>query len=212
MLTRAAVLMFAVSVLPAAAQTISSITVDPATARAGTPVKVTVELSSAENPNCNLRVHFGDGTTRDFKVNQVKDVPVVATHTYAAAGSYRVMAEGKTALPVLKCTGSNQVAMLKVEAAAPAAAAAATTPATSTTPAAAPATANAPATAGAASAKPAPGCPAGWKLDPKSVNKKTGAYACTAKAGTAPPASKLECKAPLGYFENQSKGQLGCRP
>jgi hypothetical protein len=44
------------------------------------------------------------------------------------------------------------------------------------------------------------------------VNKKTGAFTCTARAGSALPASKSECPAPLGYFENKSKGQLGCRP
>jgi len=33
-----------------------------------------------------------------------------------------------------------------------------------------------------------------------------------AKAGTAAPATKPDCPAPLGYFENQTKGQFGCRP
>jgi hypothetical protein len=94
------------------------------------------------------------------------------------------MAEGKTAMPMLKCVGKNQVAMLKVEAAA----------------------------ATAAPAAKAHTCPDGWKLDAKSVSKKTGGFTCTAKAGTALPSAKLDCAAPLGYFENKSKGQLGCRP
>jgi PKD domain len=203
---RTAFFVAAMLALPAAAQTISAVTVEPAVAKAGAPVKVTVALTSAESPNCNLRLHFGDGKTRDFKVNQTKDVPVIATYTYATAGEYRVMAEGKTALPMLKCAGPNQVAMLRVEAATSAAApAAAPVPA----PAAAPASPAAPPPAAAAAS---PSCPAGWKVNARSVNKKTGAYTCTAKAGTAPPVSKLECKAPLGYFENRSKGQLGCRP
>jgi len=174
--------------LPAAAQTLSAIKLEPPAAKAGEPVKITVDFTAAENPNCNVRLHFGDGATQDFKINQLKDVPLVASHTYAKAGDYKVMAEGKTALPMLKCVGKNQVAMLKVAAAA-------------TAPAAKPAMASA-----------ASKCPEGWKLDAKSVNKKTGAFTCSAKAGTAPPAAKLECTAPLGYFENKSKGQLGCRP
>jgi hypothetical protein len=88
---------------------------------------------------------------------------------------------------MLKCTGGDHSTTIKVlpvvAAAAPAAAAAA-----------------------------APACPEGWALDKKSVSKKTGAYTCTAKAGTAAPAGKLACPGTLGYFENTKKGQLGCRP
>jgi hypothetical protein len=64
----------------------------------------------------------------------------------------------------------------------------------------------------APAAAAAPACPEGWKLDKKSVSKKTGAFTCTAKAGTAAPAGKLACAGTLGYFENTKKGQLGCRP
>jgi hypothetical protein len=168
----------------ASAQTLSAIKLDPPVAKVSQPVKITVTFDNADNPNCNTRLYFGDGKTQDFKINQTKDVPLVATYTYAKAGDYKVMAEGKTAMPMLKCVGKNQVAMLKVEAAA----------------------------ATAAPAAKAPTCPDGWKLDARSVSKKTGAFTCTAKAGTALPSAKLDCAAPLGYFENKSKGQLGCRP
>ena len=57
-----------------------------------------------------------------------------------------------------------------------------------------------------------PKCPEGWKLAARSVNKKSGAFACSAKAGTAAPAQRLECPGSLTYFENTKKGQLGCRP
>ena len=172
---------------PVFAQTLSGIKLEPAAAKAGSPVTITVAFTAADNPNCNVRLHFGDGQTQDFKINQTKDVPLVVTRTYAKAGDYKVMAEGKTALPMLKCVGANQVAMLKVEAVAAAA-------------------------KPAAAAAKGPACPEGWKLDAKSVNKKTGAFTCSAKSGTALPSAKLECAAPLGYFENKSKGQLGCRP
>jgi hypothetical protein len=160
------------------AQTISGLQVEPAQPRVGEPVQITVLFDNADNPNCNVRLHFGDGTNRDHKVNQAKDVPLVRRYTYTKAGQYTVKAEGKTALPMLKCLGANQTALVKVVAAA----------------------------------ARAPGCPAGWKLDAKSVNKKTGAYTCGAKAGTTAPATKPDCPAPLAYFENKTRGQFGCRP
>ena len=171
-------LLMALGATLAHAQTISAIKVEPAQAEAGKPVKITVAFDNAETPNCNVRLHFGDGKNRDFKINQAKDVPLVASYTWTKAGDYTVKVEGKTALPMLKCTGANQSALVKVSAAV---------------------------------AK-APSCPAGWKLDAKSVNKKTGAYTCGAKAGTAAPATQPECPAPLSYFENKTRGQFGCRP
>ena len=56
-----------------------------------------------------------------------------------------------------------------------------------------------------------PQCPPGWALDAKSMVKKSGAFTCRAKAGTAAPEGKLACPGELGYFENRKKGQLGCR-
>lgn len=174
-------ILLALSAATAGAQTLAGIKVEPATAKVGEPVQITVSFENADAPNCNVRVHFGDGKNRDHKVNQAKDVPLVRSYTYAKAGEYTVKAEGKTALPMLKCTGANQTALVKVVAAAPAVA-------------------------------KAPTCPAGWKLDAKSVNKKTGAYTCGAKAGTAAPAARPDCPAPLAYFENKTRGQFGCRP
>jgi hypothetical protein len=165
----------------AQAQTLSGLTLDPPQATVGQPVTITINFSNAESPNCNVRLHFGDGKTRDLKINQSKDVPRVVTAAYDKPGTYRVMAEGKTALPMLKCVGANQIAMLEVKAA--------------------------PKAAGAAAA---PTCPGGWTLDAKSV-RKSGAYTCSAKPNTALPSTKPECPAPLGYFENKSRGQLGCR-
>ncbi len=171
----------------ALAQSLSGIKLEPLVAKVGQPVTITGLFDGAGNPNCNLRVEFGDGKQENFKINQEKDVPLVTTHSYAKAGEYKVMIAPRTALPMIKCKGADQTAMLKVEALAPAAAAAAPKAA-------------------------APNCPEGWKLNAKSVNKKSGAFTCTAKAGTALPSAKLACAAPLGYFENKSKGQLGCRP
>ena len=173
-----------------AAQTLTGIKLEPASAKVGEPVKITGNFSDADNPNCNVRVSFGDGKTQMFKINQVKDVPLVTMHSFDKPGTYKVAIEPRTSLPMLKCVGKDQSASVTVLAPAPVAAAA---------------------TAGKAKAA-APQCPEGWKLNAKSVNKKTGAFTCGAKAGTALPANKPECPAPLGYFENKSKGQLGCRP
>jgi PKD domain len=158
-------------------QTLTGIQLEPQSAKVGEPVRITVSFSNAESPNCNVRLHFGDGTNRDHKVNQAKDVPLVRSHTYTKPGSYTVKAEGKTALPMLKCVGATQSALLQVAAEGPA----------------------------------APQCPPGWTLDAKSVGKR-GAFTCHAKAGSAPPAARLACPSPLRYFENASRGQLGCRP
>lgn len=184
-----AALLLTTLALAAQAQTLSAIKLEPASVKVGEPVRITGTFENADNPNCNVRLHFGDGKTQDFKINQLKDVPLVATRAYDKPGQYKVMIEPKTALPTLKCVGKNQTAMLTVAAAAPQAAA-----------------------AGGKAMAAGPACPAGWKLNANSVNKKTGAYTCGAKAGTALPAAKPECPAPLGYFENKSKGQLGCRP
>jgi hypothetical protein len=166
------------------AQTLKSVKVEPAQIEPGGKAKVIAEFDISGGVNCNVRVHFGDGQSKDFHVNQDKDAVATLEHTWAKAGTYKVKVEPKTALPKLKCLGDNQVATLAVVAPPPP---------------------PPPKAAG-------PQCPDGWKLAARSVNRKTGAYTCTAKAGTAAPAGKLECPGKLAYFENVKTGQLGCRP
>ena len=173
--------------LGAQAQLLTGAKVNPAEIRAGQSTTLTADFDISSGALlCNVRVHFGDGQTQDFKINQTKDVPLVVSHAYAKPGSYKLMVEGKTALPLLKCTGPNQSAVVNVLAAST--------------------TAARPAAAGA------PRCPDGWALNAKSVNRKTGAYTCTARANTPLPAGKLACPGGLDYFESARKGQLGCRP
>lgn len=191
-----AALLLAAAALPTTAQTIANVKVEPAVAKVGEPVTITANFDDAANPNCNARVHFGDGASQDFKINQLKDVPLVTRRTYAKAGSYNVRVEGKTALPMLKCIGKTVSTQLRVEAPPP------PPP---------PVAAAAPAV-GAAGAAIGPTCPEGWKLDAKSVSKKTGAFACSAKAGTKLPMARMDCPGALSYFENKTKAQLGCRP
>jgi plastocyanin len=170
------------------AQTLTGVKVEPAEAKVGEAVKITADFELKDNAtNCNVRVAFGEGDPEsDVKINQAKDVPLVLSHTYTKPGTYTVKVTPRNNMPMLKCTGKDKTAVVKVVApvvavAAPAAAA-------------------------------GPVCPDGWKLDKKSVSKKTGAFTCTAKANTAAPAGKLACTGTLGYFENTKKGQLGCRP
>jgi PKD domain len=172
----------------AQAQTLTGVKVEPAEAKVGEAVKITADFELKDNmTNCNVRVAFGEGDPEsDVKINQAKDVPLVLSHTYAKPGTYTVKVTPRNNMPMLKCTGKDKTAVVKVVA---------------------PVVATAAPAAGAA-----PACPDGWKLDKKSVSKKTGAFTCTAKANTAPPAGKLACTGTLGYFENTKKGQLGCRP
>jgi hypothetical protein len=185
--------LLALAVPVANAQTIAAVKVEPANAKVGEPVTITATFDDASNPNCNASVHFGDGASHDFKINQAKDVPLVTKRTYAKPGTYTVRVEGKTALPTLKCVGQTKSAVVKVVAPPP--------------PPPAPA-----ASAAVAAAAGAPACPNGWTLDAKSVNKKTGAFTCSAKAGTALPLTHADCPGALTYFENKTKAQLGCRP
>lgn len=106
----------------ASAQMLSGASLDRSTIKAGDKVTLTAQLDVMSGTNCGLRVHWGDGAQQDFKINQAKDVPLVATHTYAKAGSYKVKVEPKTqGMTTMKCGGKNQEAALTVTAAAPAA-------------------------------------------------------------------------------------------
>jgi hypothetical protein len=173
------------------AQTITGVKVDPASAKTGDTVKVTVTGDVKDDrANCGLRVHFGDGATQDIKITDPKMLPVTVEHKYAKAGEFKVMAEPKTVTSHVRCVGKNQNAMVKV---------------------AAPPPPPAPVAAAPAPKASGPQCPDGWKLNAKSVNKKTGAFECTAKPGTKLPEAKLTCPGDLSYMENAKKGVIACR-
>jgi hypothetical protein len=169
------------------AQTLTGVKVAPAEIKVGETATLTADFELKDNAtNCNVRISFGDGSPEsDFKINQAKDVPMVVTHVFDKPGTYILKVAPRNNLPMLRCSGKEAKTELKVVPVVMAAA---------------------PAAAGA------PACPEGWKLDKKSMVKKTGAFTCTAKANTAAPAGKLACPGTLGYFENTKKGQLGCRP
>ena len=197
--------------LPAAAhaQFVTSVKAEPTQLQAGQETKITVEFNT-KTPNCGLRLHFGDGVTRDFKINQRKDVPLVVTYKYDKAGEFRVMTEPKRQEMTAGCGQKNMETFVKV-AAAPAPAKAAPEKAAPAKPvAAAKAASPAKAAAPAKVAAPMPECPAGWALDKASV-RKNGAYTCKAQAGAKLPQARGSCPGELTYFENEKKGVLGCR-
>lgn len=101
----------------AAAQTLTGVKVEPGEIRAGESAKITSEFDvSSGSINCGLRLHFGDGNKKDFKINQDKDVPLVVNHVYAKPGVYEIKAEPKRNEATFGCMGKNQKASLKVAA------------------------------------------------------------------------------------------------
>lgn len=171
------------------AQTLKDIKLDMAQAQVGQAVTATVGLESTNAPNCGLRVRWGDGAVTERKITEAKEMPFKTSHVYTKAGDYSVVADPGKVGGSLGCVGKNVTAMVKVVAPPP------------------PPVAAAP----AATVAMGPVCPDGWKLDAKSVVKKTGAYSCSAKAGTATPDKRAACPGDLTYFENSKKGILGCR-
>ena len=174
------------------AQTLKGITVDKTQVEAGQTVTATVTLESSGTPNCGIRVRWGDGALSERKIRSAADMPFVATHAFAKPGDYTVVADPGRIGGSLGCIGQNASVVVKVSAPAAAVAPAAVAPA-------------------GAKASTGPTCPEGWKLNAKSVVKKTGAYTCTAKAGTPTPDKRPVCPGDLTYFENSKRGQLGCR-
>jgi ribosomal protein L12E/L44/L45/RPP1/RPP2 len=182
----------------AQAQTLSDLKIEPAAPKVGEQVKITLEFTNADTPNCGMKIVMGDGRTEAARINQVKDLPYVLTHTYTKPGNYTVIAEPKRSGSSLKCSGKDINKAITVAAVvAPVAAA--------------PAPAAAASAATVAAAKPASVCPAGWTLTKAGVNQKTKAFSCFAKADTKIPEPKVSCPSDLTYYENSKKGQLGCR-
>lgn len=176
------------------AQTLKDIKLDLAQAQVGQNVTATIGLDAGERANCGLRVRWGDGAVTEVRLEDPKQIPAKVTHAYAKPGDYSVVADPGKVKSSLGCVGKKMAAAVKVVAPPP-------------VPAAAPA-----ATASAAKTSSGPTCPEGWQINAKSVVKKTGAFTCTAKPGTAVPEKKPACQGELTYFENSKKGMLGCKP
>ena len=204
----APLLMAAFVFSPAAqAQKLVGAQLDKPQIQTGQSVQLSVDFEMNDNPFCGMRIDWGDGSDTEVKVEGAGfKTPHKASHTDSKAGEFAVKAEPRRVTSHLPCLGKAQSAMVKVVAPPPPPAAPA--PAPVAPPAAPPASAP---MAAASAPSAGPQCPTGWKLDAKSVNKKSGAYSCSAKPGTTLPEKKLACPGDTGYFENAKKGVLGCR-
>ena len=171
------------------AQTMKEMKLDMAQVQIGQNVTASVSLDATDRPNCGMRIKWGDGAISEIRVEDKNAIPYQATHAYTRPGDYQVLADPHKIKSSLPCVGKGILVPLKVLAPPP------------PPPVAAAPIANA----------SGPSCPMGWRLNPKSVVRKTGAYSCTARAGTATPDMKAECPGDLTYFENRKKGIFGCR-
>lgn len=176
-----------------AAQTLTGFKLDAPQATVGRPITATIDFEVTNNVFCGVRIDWGDGIGDELKIDKPTKIPYVVSHTYSKAGDFLVTVKPEKVTSHLRCLGKNLQSNLKVVAVpvAPAAPVAAVAP--------------------TATAGPASSCPSGWTLNAKSVNKKTQAFTCNAKAGTPAPEKMLACAGDTGYFENAKKGTLGCR-
>ena len=171
------------------AGSITGVKVDPANATVGAQVKVTVEGS--DEGICGLRVEYGNGDVDVTKMSQGKDnFPRSFMKSYNKAGSYTIIAKGGRDGTAMGCPGEFKTQVVVAEAPKPVPAAGA---------------------APVAAASAAPACPEGYTLNAKSVNKKTGAYSCAQKKGTAKPEKAMACPAGTEYFATPKGSSLGCR-
>ena len=152
-------------------------------------VKFTIGGSSDDRDNCGFWVDYGDGSNPDTRILTKGEglFPRVMEHTFTKAGSFTVKVTGQRVKVTLGCNGE---ASSVINVVAPAAAAAADK--------------GAPAKAAAATPL-APSCPDGWQVQAKSVDKKSGAFAC----GPKMPEKKMQCGPGLAYYETASA--VGCR-
>ena len=153
-----------------AAGGIGSVKIEPAAAKAGQEIKVTVAAEGEAPGFCGLAIDFGDGDSRDIKIDSGEaKFPVTIAKTYAKAGNYSVKAYGKKITTHFPCAGKAEAA-LTVAAAAPAVAAGA-----------------------AAAPTAAPACPTGYAL--KGAVGKAGDYTCKAR-----PVAPAACATGLEAF------------
>jgi hypothetical protein len=175
----------------AQAGTINAVKVEPASTQVGAQVKVIVE--GTNEGMCGLRVEYGNG---DFDLTRMREgrdnFPRSFMKIYNQPGTYTIVAKGGRDGTALGCPGEARTTV--TVAAAPAAAAA-----------------TAPKPAAAAAAAAAPTCPEGYKLNAKSVSKKTGAFNCAADKGAKKPEKPLACPTGTEYFATPKGSSLGCR-
>jgi hypothetical protein len=103
----------ATALVPAHAADIREIRIEPATAKAGQPVKITIVGEEGASQNCGLRLEYGDGDGTDIKIVSSDGVfPRTLTKTYAKAGSYTISVKGKRVTTHFGCIGEAQAKVM----------------------------------------------------------------------------------------------------
>lgn len=99
----------------AVAQELTRLTFSSTSAAIQESINLVIEFKNIERAWCGLLVNFGDGETREIRVEQV---PVKLSKTYSVPGSYEVRVEGRFMLRGLKtagaCTGEARTARILV--------------------------------------------------------------------------------------------------
>jgi hypothetical protein len=177
--------------IAAHAQVLGNISALPLNSKVGQAVKITANIDVISGNYCGFVIGFGDGATQDGVSDRSHAMPFVVEHTYTKPGSYHVTLGGRNVENHPNCGGQEHAVDITVaEGDKP-------VKANTTAPVASPATAT---------------CPAGWKLDAKSKNAKTGAFRCKAQPSTPAPAAALACQGSLSFYHDAKKGEIGCRP
>lgn len=154
---------------------ISSVKIDPSTAKAGQEVKIMVTAEGDGIQFCGLRIEFGDGENSDIKIaSGEKQFPLTVSKTYAKPGNYTIKARGKTVTTHARCPGSAEATI--------------TVAAATTLSSAAPIT--------------GPTCPEGYALQGKPG--KAGDFTCKAGTGARKPEKVMDCGDKLEYFQTRT--------
>jgi hypothetical protein len=140
-------------------------------------VRFNVGGNAESRERCGYFVEYNDGMAGDSRLVENENGQFTRPHERAfnRPGTYTVQATGRSVRTTEGCEGSTSTTVVVVAEAAAAPAAAVT-----------------------------PACPEGWALNERSVNRRTGAYNCSAK-----PQLQMECGQGLQYYERG--GMIGCQ-
>jgi hypothetical protein len=91
----------------AMAADIGSIQANATSVKVGQEIKFTVSADGEASTFCGLGIDYGDGETRDIKIDTRKGqtFPVTVAKTFSKPGSYTVKAFGKKVTTRLPCSG-----------------------------------------------------------------------------------------------------------
>lgn len=106
------------------AQTLTGVRVETPQPQPGKPLVILVEIDKGQNESigCGANINFGDGNTRDLRVEGAV-FPLRVDHVYAAPGSFAVTVQGKGLTRGLRslsaCRGSARSAVAQIGGAGP---------------------------------------------------------------------------------------------